>query len=413
MKITGVKTTLYEYRMARRRGDANSPSGRSRASGCVLELTTDVGLTGVALGGGGALPQINGLVNGILIGEDPRHVTGLWQRMVERYFKGGHDGIANDAISVLDQALWDLKAKANDEPLWKTLGASNRKVLSYASGLDMPLSDDGIYDFYANMAKNYGFKGGKLKVGLDQDMDLRRIEKMKQGLEHATDKPALFIDANEYWSPKQAIAKVREMERHFDIAWVEEPARRWDFLGLRRISDAIKAPVCAGENLDTLGDFLPYFHNRSADVVQVSTGMTGITCALQLADAAYGFELPVTMGGSGGYLNAHVAACLPNFMIMEVGEPVPEDGVYTTDITFEDGYAILGDRPGTGIVIDHEALERQNVKNVSFGAGPSPFGRRPGAGLWEFAPTEEELAAAAADDDNFVPAHVARNTAKV
>jgi L-alanine-DL-glutamate epimerase-like enolase superfamily enzyme len=413
MKITGVKTTIYEYRMARRRGDANSPSGRSRASGCVVELTTDEGLTGVALGGGGARPQINGLVNGLLMGEDPRHVTGLWQRMVERYFKGGHDGIANDAISVLDQALWDLKAKANDEPLWKTLGATNRKVLSYASGLDMPLSDDGIYEFYAHMAKNYGFKAGKLKVGLDQDADLRRIEKMQEGLKHATDKPHLFVDANEFWNPKQAIAKVREMERHFDIGWVEEPARRWDFLGLRRISDSIKAPVCAGENLDTLGDFLPYFHNRSADIVQVSTGMTGITCALQLADAAYGFELPVTMGGSGGYLNAHVAACLPNFMIMEVGEPEPEDGVYTTDIRFEDGYAILGDRPGTSIEIDQEALARQNVENISFGAGPSPFGRRPGAGLWDYAPTKDELAAAAADDDSFVPAHAARNTTKV
>jgi L-alanine-DL-glutamate epimerase-like enolase superfamily enzyme len=413
MKITGVKTTLYEYKMARRRGDANSPSGRGRASGCVVELATDEGLTGVAIGGGGARPQINGLVNGILMGEDPRHVTGLWQRMVERYFKGGHDGIANDAISVLDIALWDLKAKANGEPLWKTLGASDRKVLSYASGLDMPLSDDGIYDFYAGMAKGSGFKGGKLKVGLDQDADLRRIQRMADGLKHATDTPALFIDANEFWSPKQAIRKVREMEERFDIAWVEEPCRRWDFLGLRRISDAIKAPVCAGENLDTLGDFLPYFHNRSADVVQVSTGMTGITCALQLADAAYGFELPVTMGGSSGYINGHVAASLPNFMIMEVGEPTPEDGIYTTDITFEDGYAVLGDRPGTGVVIDEEALAKQKVDAVSFGAGPSPFGRRPGAGLWDFPPTRDELAAAAKGDDSYVPAHAAKNTAKV
>jgi L-alanine-DL-glutamate epimerase-like enolase superfamily enzyme len=373
-----------------------------------VELATDEGLTGVAIGGGGARPQISSLVNGTLMGEDPRHVKGLWQRMVERYFKGGHDGIANDAISVLDIALWDLKAKANDEPLWKTLGGCNRNVLSYASGLDMPLSEDSIYDFYAHMAKTYGFKGGKLKIGLDQDADLRRIGRMQDGLKHATDNPALFIDANEYWSPKQAIRKVREIERQFDISWVEEPARRWDFLGLRRISDAIKAPVCAGENLDTLGDFLPYFYNRSADIVQVGTGMTGITCALQLADAAYGFELPVTMGGSAGFVNAHVAASLPNFMIMEVGEAVPEDGVYTTDITFEDGYAILGDRPGTGVVIDYEALERQQVQSVSFGAGPSPFGRRPGAGLWEYLPTEEEQAAAQSDDDSYVPAHASR-----
>jgi hypothetical protein len=119
------------------------------------------------------------------------------------------------------------------------------------------------------------------------------------------------------------------------------------------------------------------------------------------------------MGGSSGYINGHVAACLPNFMIMEVGEGTIEDGVYNTDITFDDGYAILGDRPGTGVQIDYEALERQQVQSVSFGAGPSPFGRRPGAGLWEFLPTDDEKAAAEADEDDYVPAHAAKNTTKV
>src|SRR3546814_1035185 len=80
-------------------------------------------------------------------------------------------------------------------------------------------------------------------------------------------------------------------------------------------------------------------------------------CALPVC-----FELPVTMGGSSGYINGHVAACLPNFMIMEVGEGEIEDGVYNTDIKFEDGYAVLGDRPGTGVQIDYEALERQQVQ---------------------------------------------------
>ncbi|HCI86424.1 MAG TPA: racemase, partial [Dehalococcoidia bacterium] len=95
-------------------GDANSPSGRIRGSSNVLQLFTDEGLTGIAFGGGGAGPQIKSMVEGMLMGEDPRHVTGLWKRMVDRAFKAGHDGVVNDAIAVLDVALWDLKAKAND-----------------------------------------------------------------------------------------------------------------------------------------------------------------------------------------------------------------------------------------------------------------------------------------------------------
>ena len=122
MKITAVKTTLYLYPLKRRMGDANSPGGRVKGAGCLVEVFTDEGLTGIGLGGGGVRPQIHALVEGTLKGEDPRGVRGLWQKMVDKHFKGGHDGLINDAIAVLDTALWDLKAKANGEPLWKTLG---------------------------------------------------------------------------------------------------------------------------------------------------------------------------------------------------------------------------------------------------------------------------------------------------
>ncbi|MBI2502572.1 MAG: mandelate racemase/muconate lactonizing enzyme family protein [Candidatus Latescibacteria bacterium] len=395
MKITGVKSTLYAHRLNRRMGDANSPSGRVKGANCVVELETDEGLTGIGLGGGGVRPQIQALVEGLLKGQDPRRGYGLWQRMVDKHFKGGHDGLINDAISVLDMALWDLKAKAKDEPLWKTLGGSRDRALCYASGIEAPLSDQQVHDWYAQMATQYGFKGGKLKVGLDQDADLRRLGLMDQALRQVADRPMLLIDANEYWSPKQAIRKVRQMEERFDLTWVEEPARRWDFLGLKRVSDSVRSPVCAGENLDTLGDFLPYFHHRCADVIQVSYGMTGITCALQLADAAYGYELPVTLGGSPGNIHAHLATVMPNFMCMEVVDPEPGDGVFNSDIKIVDGWAIPDERPGLGIEIDREALARQAVDRVPPGAGPSPFGRRQGAGLYEVPPSAAEQAEAA------------------
>ena len=218
---------------------------------------------------------------------------------------------------------------------------------------------------------------------------------MRDALLKVADRPMLLIDANEYWSPKQAIRKVSEMEEQFDITWVEEPARRWDFLGLKRVSQGVKAAVCAGENLDTLGDFMPYFHHGSADVIQVSAGMTGITCALQIANTAYAFELPVTVGGSPGNFHAHIAPAMPNVMAMEVIEPVPPEGIYTSDVTFEDGWAIPGNKPGTGIEINREALARATVQTITFMAGPSPFGRRPGAGLYEVPPSAEEKATAA------------------
>lgn len=393
MKITGVKTTLYEHDLSRPMGDANSPAGRLRSGGLTVELTTDEGITGVAPGGTGSRALVHSMCEGLLAGEDPRRVTGLWQKMVSKVFKGGHDGLVNDAISALDIALWDLKAKWNREPLWKTLGGARPKALGYASGLEMPLTGQQVYDWYSMMATKHGFKGGKLKVGVDQDMDLRRLGKMHDALSQVTPYPMLMVDANEYWSPKQAIRHVREMEERYPLTWVEEPARRWDYLGLRRIRDAVTAQVCAGENLDTLGDFLPYFHHGSADVIQVGTGMTGLTCALQIADAAYGFELPVTLGGSTGNWHAEVAPAIPNFMTMEVGEAGPGP-VWKSDVSIEDGWLIPGDEPGIGISIDYEELEAHKVERLSPVSGASPFGRRPGAGLYEVAVMDWERASA-------------------
>ena len=252
MKITDVATTLFSYDLPRYLGDANSPGGRKTGSGCLLELQTDSGMTGLGIAGTGVVPQVRALVEETLEGEDPRPVRGLWQRMASRHFKGGHDGLVNDAIAVLDMALWDLRAKSNDEPLWKTLGGARPRVPCYASGLDMPLTDAALHDYYHTMAVDHGIRAGKLKVGIDQDADLRRLGIVRDALATRTPNPQLMIDANEYWSPKQAIRKVLEFEQEFDLTWVEEPARRWDFLGLRRIKDAVKAAVCAGENLVTV-----------------------------------------------------------------------------------------------------------------------------------------------------------------
>ena len=213
---------------------------------------------------------------------------------------------------------------------------------------------------------------------------------MRDALKVNSENPLIMIDSNEYWSPKQAIRFISEIEETFDITWAEEPARRWDFIGLKKVSDGIKTAVCAGENLKTMGDFLPYFHYKSADVIQVSSGMGGVTTAMQLADAAYGFELPVTLGGSFGHVHAHMAPAIPNFMIMEITQEEP-DPCMSWDVTFENGYAIPGNKPGIGVEINYDVLEKMKVEKTSPSTQASPFGRRPGAGLYQVSPSKDEI----------------------
>ena len=380
MKITGIRTLLFEHDMARPLGDANSPRGRSQYAALAVFLECDAGLTGLALAEPGADAMLHSMTRDLLTGRDPRGVLGLWQRMADFAFKGGNRGVITDVIGALDVALWDLKAKANGEPLWKTLGASSRAVKAYASGIDLTLSDAEIRGFYQTQAAR-GIAIGKLKVGLDRESDLRRIGIMREALATAGKDPALLIDSNEYWSPKQAIQHIRYFERQHEIFWAEEPARRWDVAGLRKVSDSVNAAVATGENLDDAADFRPLIAERAADILQIGVGTGGITGAMRVAHMADGFDLPVSVMNCPGNYMAHFAAALPNHIWMEVVD-AGREAVFQHDSRVEDGYIILGDSPGNGIQFDMEALERYRVTQQSAAAAPSPWGRRPGAGLY-------------------------------
>jgi len=382
MKITGVRTQPFEITMDRSIGDANNPQGRQHFGGSALWLDTDEGVTGIALGGG---PQVHSMVEELLVGRDPRGVKGLWKVMDDRVFKGGNRGAVTGAIGSLDVALWDLKARINGEPLWKTLGASTRKVWAYASGIDLSLDDEGIREFYGGMAKR-GVCAGKLKCGLDLEMDLRRIQIMKDALATSGKTPELLIDVNEYWSPKQTIRFMHAIESHFDITWIEEPARRWDWHGLRKVSDNVRASVASGENRDEIADYAPLLMNRAVDVLNLGARAGGITGAMQIADMAYGCEIPVSMMNCAANFMAHLGAVLPNHYMMEVLDN-GRDAVFTNSLPIEDGWIVLNDEPGLGFTFDEEKLKELAPSEDAAGRG-MPWGRRRGGGMYIVGPDE-------------------------
>jgi L-alanine-DL-glutamate epimerase-like enolase superfamily enzyme len=376
MKITGIRTQPFQINMKRSIGDANNPVGRKTMTANALWIDTDEGVSGISMAGapGGVLQS---LVDDILVGKDPRGVLGHWNNMIDYVFKGGNRGNATGAIAALDIALWDLKARINDEPLWKTLGASTNRVRAYASGIDYPLSDEELRAFYEGFAAK-GVNGGKLKIGLDQETDMRRIAIMRDALAKSGKKPELMVDVNEYWSPKQAIRYLHEIEQEFDLTWVEEPARRWDVRGLKKVSDNIRAAVATGENLDALNDYLPLLHHGAADVLNVGSRAGGITGAMKIADLAYAYEVPVTMMNCAANYMAHMAAVLPHHIMMEVLDN-GRDAVFTHTHDIEDGWIVLSDRPGLGFTYDQAKLDAHGVKEPDDLAA---WGRRQGSGLY-------------------------------
>ena len=388
MKITGVRTRIYENALDRPIADANRPEGLKRLAGMLLFLDTDAGITGVSLGSPGVVGAIEQVTADLLVGKDPRGVRGLWKLMVDAVFKGGNRGAQTAVISALDIALWDIKAKAAGEPLWKTLGSSTRRVLAYASGLDLCLDDAELGRYYRKQA-GLGISAGKLKIGLELERDITRIGIMRDALAESGKPVALTIDVNEYWSPKQTIRFMHRIEEQFDITWIEEPARRWDHHGLAKVSNSIRASVATGENLRELQEFTPLVANGAVDVVEAGSNSSGITGCMQIAELAYAFDLPFAMMNCPGNFMAPVAAALPNHYMMEVVD-AGRDSVFTADNHVEDGWIVLGDQPGLGITVDEEKLEKLAVDAPSDEARRMGWGRRRGAAMYQVPPGEPE-----------------------
>ncbi len=348
MRVTGVRTVMYEYPLRHPIGDVQSHGFRRMADLAVF-LETDEPLVGVAIAGGSAASTIH-LLAADLVGRDPMAVRALYERMQRIAFKSGPHGPLASAIAALDCALWDLRAKANGVPLWRELGASSGRVAVYASGLDMALSDDELGTYHRRMSAQYGIRAGKLKVGRDLDRDLARLAVMRDALASGPSgsRPSLMIDANEFWSPKQAIRHISTIEREFDLVWAEEPVRRDDHRGLARVTRAVRTAVATGENLTAPHQFAPLVLHGSADILQMAVGNVGITGALQIAETADTFGMPFALVNCPGRYAAHVATVMPNHLMMEVLD-VGRDAVFTTGHTLEDGEIVLGETPGIGL----------------------------------------------------------------
>jgi L-alanine-DL-glutamate epimerase-like enolase superfamily enzyme len=351
MRIAGYRTLTTVQDWGRPVGDANGVYADGLVRVPIVVVETDEGITGVGLGPHVAIESVFDAIEG----EDPRGVTALYDRMLRRTFKAGHAGAVFGTIGALDTALWDIKAQAAGEPLWRLLGGRDRRVPAYASGLDIALGDDELVALYQVYADR-GLRAAKLKGGLDVDRDRHRLTLVRDVLTEAGHgvRPSLMLDANETWARKQAVRHVAELERTLDLTWVEEPVRRWDVEGHATVGRSVRASVATGENLTGLEQLRPLIAAGAVDIVQTAGGW-GVTHFLRAAAFAHAHDLPVSPIGTSPVGLLHAATSVPNHLVSELQELVPPLGV-SFDHHVEDGAYVLDDTPGLGIHLDEESI---------------------------------------------------------
>ena len=295
----------------------------------------------------------------LVIGEDPRQIEQLWQKMWWALHYVGRGGVASFAISAVDVALWDSKAKRAKEPLWRFLGGHDNRVKAYAGGIDLLLPLERLQEqTEANLDR--GFRAIKMKVGREcLAEDVARVAAMRKLL--GPEIP-LMVDANMRWSVEQAIRAAREFAEH-DVYWLEEPTIPEDFEGHHRVQVEGGVPVASGENLHTIYEFQKLIAAGGAAFPEPDvSNIGGITTWLKVARLAEAANLPVTSHGVHD-LHVHLLSAIPNASFLEA-HGFGLERFLREPLRIDEGYAVAPDRSGHGVEFDWDQLSRHRAPQV-------------------------------------------------
>jgi L-alanine-DL-glutamate epimerase-like enolase superfamily enzyme len=277
---------------------------------------------------------------------------------------GNNRALPHGFGEAIDQALWDLSAQQAGLPLWRYLGGISPRVRAYASGLDFNLSDDEYVRFF-RAAAGRGFDAYKIKVGHpDLAWDLKRLRLLTEAVGPGR---TIMVDANEAWTPKEAIRRLHSFrDAGFEIFWIEDPCLRDDFEGLRQVSEAVPfTHLNTGEYLDLPGK-RRLIEARAVDILNVHGKFSDVLRAGWLA-AERGIR--VSLGNTFLELGVHLAAALPEADWLEYSFQ-NYNHLAAHPVVFEGGFAIAPDRPGHGLALSEAARRDHAVDTVAEGLRP-------------------------------------------
>jgi L-alanine-DL-glutamate epimerase-like enolase superfamily enzyme len=340
----------------------------------LITIQTDSGIEGLGyaysgtLGGDTLVKSVEDIIAPLIVGEDAHDISRLWSRVYQEGLLAGRRGLLIRALSAVDIALWDAKAKEAGLPLASYLGGDvHRPVPAYASGGYYQQGDSdpvGSVTQEIELNREHGFTDHKIKVGgLSVAEDAARIG---AAFEVIGDNGRLAIDANNaYRNVPEALTAIRAFERaagDHQIWWYEEALSPDNFAGHADLVRRVDTPIATGEIHQTRWDFRQIIEQRAADILQLDVGVLGgITEYLKVAHAAETFDLPVAPHWHAN-VHAQLAAASTNTLVVE--HFLLEKDIYNferllteeTRLRYADNHVFLNERPGIGIEFDEDAI---------------------------------------------------------
>jgi L-alanine-DL-glutamate epimerase-like enolase superfamily enzyme len=294
-----------------------------------------------------------------VIGASAFEIPSIWAKLVRQVRNVGRPGIASCAISAIDTALWDLKAKLLGLPLCQLLGMARPGVPVYGSGGFTSYSTQRLSEQLSGWVAQ-GIRMVKMKIGARPEHDPMRVVIARRAIGKEA---RLFVDANGAYSHKQALYYA-DLFRAQEVTWFEEPVSSDDLAGLHRIRERAPAmmEIAAGEYGYDEFYFRRMAEAGAVDVLQAdATRCGGFSGFLRAAAVAGEFSLPLS-AHTAPSLHLHVCCAAPGALrhieyfhdhvrieqMLFEGAPVPRQGELRPDLT----------RPGLGLELKRQDAEK-------------------------------------------------------
>lgn len=291
-----------------------------------------------------------------IVDRDADQIEAIWHELEFATHATTIGAITSIALAAIDTALWDLRARKQNMPLWKLAGGAKDRCPLYTTEggwLHIPveaLVEDAIE------AKAKGFTGSKVKIGKPHGSeDHARLAAVRKAV---GDGYEIFTDANQGFSIDEAIRRAERL-RELDLGWIEEPLPADDIDGHVRLNRSTATPIAIGESLYSIRHFREYMQKGACSIIQVDAGrIGGITPWLKVAHAAEAFDMPVC---PHFLMELHVSltCAIQNGKYVEY---IPQlDDITTSRLTIENGFAVAPMTPGLGIDWDWDAIRARSI----------------------------------------------------
>jgi L-alanine-DL-glutamate epimerase-like enolase superfamily enzyme len=371
MKITRVEGVLLSARLAPEHVVRWSGGEMHIANAAMVMIHTDEGVTGLGdtYSGGWFYPKAAKAMiehfEPLLLGEDPCDPARLARKLWTKSLYWGRVGASVNAISAIENALWDIAGKAAGLPVWKMAGgAVHERLMLYASG-GLEKTREGTIAEMEGYRRD-GFRAVKIRVSTDLD---RAVAKVRLCREVLGPDIGLMVDAvmgshPAAWDAKTAIRFANRVEEQ-DLTWLEEPCAGDDYEGYATVRAATTIPISGGETSFGLGEFRHFLDAGSLDIVQPDACTSGgiVECQRICAAAAMrGVRVAPHAWGSAATVTANLswAFTQPNVFCQEYptwGFPL-RDALLVEPLPIRDGYLWPPTVPGLGVGLTDDTRRR-------------------------------------------------------